>query len=344
MYSKLYFNKDLQDITKNDVDHFFENEREESDTLEFKSFSDRDQRNAKESEFGILRTIDAFLNSNGGILIWGAPMESLDASLSPGKKRKIYKGTDYGIVKIFYEKDSFISKCITRITPAPINLHFKRIEVSDGYLYLIEVNKSPYAPHQFDNTYYMRLDGQTIPAPHHYIEALFKRITFPVLHGVLTIKAITFNANTYMKVRTIPYPHYLIEFLFKISNKSKLQNEHEIYYQLYTNAGHFQSCTLNNETSFFESPLITNASACHTLFFNKALVGGATIVISEEELMGLVDEPFSIVLHFGGKRSPLLMSLYEVNVKATNSADWVMRKEENIYMHDLGDLQEPPSK
>ena len=38
------------------------------------------------------------------------------------------------------------------------------------------MGKSDYAPHQFNGKYYMRIDGHTITTPHHYVEALMRKL------------------------------------------------------------------------------------------------------------------------------------------------------------------------
>jgi len=67
-YSKLLFGKDLlSDITLQDLHEYFQGPKAESDKLEFKSFPPLTGGNdvLRERERGILRSISAFLNSEG---------------------------------------------------------------------------------------------------------------------------------------------------------------------------------------------------------------------------------------------------------------------------------------
>jgi len=70
-YCTPFFGKKLQDVTIDDVKKTFEEERLESDWLEFKSIKGSEFNN-KQFE-NIKETVAAMLNSAGGLLIWGAP-------------------------------------------------------------------------------------------------------------------------------------------------------------------------------------------------------------------------------------------------------------------------------
>ncbi|RYF97097.1 MAG: ATP-binding protein, partial [Chitinophagaceae bacterium] len=68
-YSEIVFGKSLEELSMETLTHFFIIPQGETATLEFKSFS-------KQSTFdknidGIIKGLCAFLNSDGGILIWG---------------------------------------------------------------------------------------------------------------------------------------------------------------------------------------------------------------------------------------------------------------------------------
>jgi hypothetical protein len=51
----------------------------------------------------------------------------------------------------------------------------------DGGVILVDVQKSYYPPHQYDNAYFVRLDAETRKAPHAFVEALFLRREGPNL-------------------------------------------------------------------------------------------------------------------------------------------------------------------
>ena len=87
-YSKLYFGKELNELTYENIEEFFLNEKEESDKIEFKSYHSKEEKNHTEKENGIIRAICALLNSEGGLIIWGAPVGQTVSE----KKEKIFKG------------------------------------------------------------------------------------------------------------------------------------------------------------------------------------------------------------------------------------------------------------
>jgi hypothetical protein len=54
-YSNQYFGKELTDLSYEDILHFFTEEKEESDKIEFKSNGPSDEKNPKERIKGIIR-------------------------------------------------------------------------------------------------------------------------------------------------------------------------------------------------------------------------------------------------------------------------------------------------
>jgi len=209
MYAELIFRKPLNEVTEEDLKEYFKEKQTESDKLEFKSYIDYPDKNSTKSERDkikiskIINTICAFLNSDGGLLIWGAPKE-------PEKK----SAGELTPVDLELKKDSIISKITDTISPTPNSIRFHSIScATGGYIYLFEVEKSEFSPHQNAGTYYMRIDGATHPAPHHFVEALMKKITYPKLSGKITLD------NDYSRhiERVLVTP-----ILLRISNNSKL--------------------------------------------------------------------------------------------------------------------------
>ena len=195
-YAKSFLGKELYEISYADVEYFFKDVKEESDKIEFKSFYSNDEKHFNHKESGIIRAICGMLNSDGGLIIWGAPMGK---SIS-GRKEKIYEGS-LSPLEISIEKDAFISKISNVISPSPKGIKFQRLEKNGKYVYLVEIPQSEYAPHQYNNVYWMRLDGQTRAAPHHYIEALFKKITYPNLQGKLILDSVTTSESSYVQAK-----------------------------------------------------------------------------------------------------------------------------------------------
>jgi hypothetical protein len=111
-YAELHFGKLLVDITLDDLKHFFSTEREESNTLEYKSYFEKGQNNHNLKEAGVLKSICAFLNSSGGLFIWGAPI----GRTPEGRQSKVFTGPLYPVPKLI-EKDTFISRVASTIIP-----------------------------------------------------------------------------------------------------------------------------------------------------------------------------------------------------------------------------------
>jgi hypothetical protein len=321
-YARSFFGKEIYEITYTDVENFFLEEKEESDKIEFKSYYTVFESHFNQKESGVIRAICGMLNSEGGLIIWGAPRgQSVN-----GKKEKIYKG-ELSPLDALIEKDSFISRVTNLITPSPKGIIFQRLEKDNKYIYLIEVVQSQYSPHQYNNTYYMRIDGQTRPAPHHYIEALFQKISYPNLEGKLILDAVSGQLDLlYISLR----------IKIDISNKSMFQNEHDIYVKLISE-------NIIIESSDFNIPVrqakdktgseleINNARS--TLYHLAPLRNYFNVNLLKETKKG------SLVLIFGGKTSPLKMCKYILKNSGNASRDAVLVPElENVYLFELNRL------
>lgn len=328
-YSKLYFGKELGELTYADIENFFIDEKDESNKIEYKSYHNPDEKNHTEKENGVIRAICALLNSEGGLVIWGAPI----GQTVGGKKEKIFKGELSPVEKLI-EKDSFINRVTDLITPSPNGITFKQLEKTGKYLYVIEAQESSYSPHQFRNVYYMRIDGQTKPAPHHYIEALFRKVTFPKLEGYIRIDDIRINGSQF--VLTLTY------FIF---NKSKLQNEHNIYSRLMINRGTFANYENSNSPYRFyrlAGKEMAIPEAKTTLYYNEPICETETILFTPNELTQSNFE-CDIMFHFGGRQSPLMVSKYKLslkNVYVENPNSLIVGMEENLYSYEHSDMIE----
>lgn len=322
-YSNQYFGKELTDLSYEDILHFFIEEREESDKIEFKSNGPSSDKNSKERINGIIRTTCGLLNSEGGIIIWGAPV----GQKVSGRKEKIFKG-ELTPVNDKLEKDSFITKITDLITPSPRGVKFQSIQISDQYIYIIEVEQSPYSPHQFNNTYYMRIDGQTRPAPHHYIEALFRKVTFPNLEGYLAINAYEDHGN-----------YFRLQISAVFLNLSALQNEHEFHYEIRLSGGVFMGHGPYPNLDYVygsDGKDVKSHKNKPTLFFNDPVIVLKNIDFDKNEIK-LANYNSDIILLFGGKKAPLKMSVYKLALNyppPENLNDMIVSTNENIYTYD----------
>ena len=312
-YIEQYFGKKAENLTYQNIIDFFLVEREESDKLELKSFYSPD--NEKEKVNGLLRSICAFLNSSGGLLIWGAPI----GTIIDGRTEKVFTG-NLSPVTTLYEKDAFVGKIADSITPSPNLFAFCRIENNGNYIYLIEVTQSEYSPHQFKNTYYMRIDGQTRPAPHHYIEALFKKITYPKLKASLTTK-ITSNLQN----------RFSFQINARIFNLSKLQQEHKLFYRLQTTQGFFFPYAIPNGTRKSQEISMT---VMDTLYYYQPYIIGETLEMDLAQYQSPYLH-FNISLFFGGERSPLLRNFYHYRLDVGNTMLEEIERTENQYLFEI---------
>lgn len=317
---------EIGEISLKILQSFFQEEKEESDVLEFKSFhtEKNNQNDYKHKEDGVLRTICAFLNSNGGLLIWGAPGGEKRSSVD---SKKVFTGK-LSPVDRDIEKDAFISKLANRIIPSPSGIRFGKIKVEENeFVYVIEVEQSLTKPHQVNNTYFMRLDGQTVTAPHHYIEALFKQIKYPHLEGYISFgKISTYNTSIfYMEISVV------------IFNFSPFQNEENVSFQLTASVGVFNQTNDKNV-----SITRTKEKGGKMVFKNFADVlhygvphrHATTLAINS---IALISKDYEIMfsVNFGGRLSPRKISGYKIRFDASLNEYLILNSEENALMYEV---------
>lgn len=332
-YSQLYFGKELNELTYEDIEHFFVDAKDESNKIEFKSYHNPDEKNHIEKENGVIRAISGLLNSEGGLVIWGAPVGQKVAD----KKEKIFQGALSPSDKLV-EKDSFISRVADLITPSPKGVKFQSLHKAGQYIYIIEVDQSFYAPHQYRNIYNMRIDGQTKPAPHYFVEALFRKISFPKLEGYLKIDSLQHEEQ-----------RYVLRLTTMIFNKSKLQNEYEIYYRVLVTVGkfaHYGEYHGNDRIYTLEGHELRVPNAKSTLYYNEALSNTEVIIFN---LNDLIKSEFKcdVMFYFGGKQSPLMVSRYKLLLKELNPENLntlLTSIEENQYTYEKSDKLEITEK
>ncbi len=218
------FSKTIENLTEEDIVLFFKDPKTENDKLEFKSYKDfsavkeKGSKDKKDAEAfkNILTTICAFLNTDGGVLIWGAP----EGQLLNGKE-KTFSGVPSPVTSGF-EKDQVINKIVSAINPTPNRIFFKAVPIqAGGFVYLFEVLSSDFAPHQVNGTYYMRLDGQTKFAPHQYVDGLIRRVQTPRLR-------MQFNFGEIMRVGEL----VTLPFNVTIWNASRQVNEKNVSFKM----------------------------------------------------------------------------------------------------------------
>jgi hypothetical protein len=299
-YAVAHFGKPLADITLADLTHYFAAEHEETDTIEFKSYYERNLALHNHKESGVLKTICAFLNSSGGLLIWGAPVGQTPA----GRQVKVFTGA-LSPVEVLIEKDTFISRIASRIIPLSNLIQMHRIEVvADSYVYLFDVRQSIYKPHQFDNRYWIRLDGQSGVAPHYLIDALFKQVSYPNLGGYIKFGDCSARqGNLFLNFKVI------------IMNHSKSQNEHDVYFTLTATKGQFIRQS-NSDVIMLDGHQFYRENFASILTYSHGPFQDLILQIPVRETTGTPDaREIRLMLTFGGKSSPMKRSDYTLLIQ-----------------------------
>ena len=298
-YTESYFSKPLHQLLITDVEDFFATSREETNRIEFKSSGRGSEKDALN---GVFKTICALLNSEGGILIWGAP----EGKNLQDRKEKIFEGELTPVEKL-YEKDQLINSISDSLAPMPVGIEFRPIEKGDKFVYIFEVQPSAYRPHQYHDKYYVRLDGQSRPAPHYLIEALVKEIRYPNLEGYLKI-------TNYIVTNT----DHQLTLQFILFNFSGLQNEERVSLQVVANKGRFIEPSKDKMgvkyISYHNGCMISLSD--HVLRFGQPITVSQQFSIDHNKLYdhGKLISPLDIQLIFGGKSSPSKLSSYSINL------------------------------
>jgi hypothetical protein len=163
-FVQYYLRKPVPQVTFEDLQRLISDEVPESQTLEYKSGG------SDLAECG--QIISAFLNTDGGLLIIGAPNTESVPDPS-GRRRRICRG-QFRPISPVPDKDDAHRKLLSRILPLPAGIAISVVTAAaDGAVLLVDVPKSSYPPHQFENSYFVRLDGETRKAPQALVEALF---------------------------------------------------------------------------------------------------------------------------------------------------------------------------
>jgi hypothetical protein len=159
-----YLRKPAPEVTFDDLQRLVSAEVPESQTLEYKS------GRIDLAECG--ETISAFLNTDGGLLVIGAP-QTENVQEPGGRRRRICRG-QFRPINPIPDKDDAHRKLLSRILPLPAGVTIRVVPTAvDSAILLVDVPKSSYPPHQFENSYFVRLDGETRKAPQALVEALF---------------------------------------------------------------------------------------------------------------------------------------------------------------------------
>jgi len=326
--SSLLFGKPISALTLQYVQGFFKGAPSESNMMEFKSFPRSvagGSGKAKEEERKVLKAICAFLNSEGGVLVWGAPEE---ISNNGGESRSFKP--ELAMVSTFYEREDIIGKITNRIVPSPNGILFHRLEDKGNYLYLLEVPPSEYAPHQFEDVYYMRMDGMTKAAPHHYIEALFRKVSFPNLEAYLKIENYQFEDTE---------KHSRLTCTVYFRNMSRYQNDFDLHCQIETEYGKVVNpggSFLHSDSQIARGSVIFFNNIAEVVQYGRYRYHSFEIIYSRDFLrQNDFKAPVSVI--FGANLSPLKICDYVIKlgpVAPLKGRSGIVTMKENQFYHE----------
>lgn len=306
-YSQAIFGNDLNSITYANIEDYFTVNRDETLNLEFKSYPTTGSHADKEKS--IIKAICGLLNSEGGIVIWGAPIETTDPQ---GNTSAVGALTPFSTT---LDRDRLINKISSLITPLPVGIKVQKLDNGGESIFVIEVPKSSQKPHQYRNHYYIRLDGQTKIAPHYLIESMMKSVNYPVIRGHIRLKRIELQeGNTVLRFRHILY------------NTSQMINDIEVHYKFVAGPG---TLLINGQgyVGFYENdtPILS---------YGRPISDDFSLVISRADLARSNNE-VTIAFNFVGQKSPSKTSVYTYSLEnrtlgpVTDESRYLIRKDEN---------------
>jgi hypothetical protein len=243
-------------------------------------------------------------------------------------------------ITVYKEKDQIISKISDSITPLPVGINLEILERKQKFIYILEVKESQYSPHQYKNTYWARLDGQTKPAPHYLIEALFKKIKFPNLEGFINFDN---YGNQKMSQRHYSNLGFVkIDLTVLLFNFSEFQNESGVIVRLITDIGHFKGSfdPIAPKVGYLNGgkEYRTNYNIIH---FGEPKFFTESIVIDLKKFQEK-NNKIEIQLVFGGNSTPLKSSTYTLDLSGTIHSEYLYRhitgKEENMLVSEKQEI------
>ncbi len=230
------FGKSRFDINIEDIIDFFSEPQEESSILEFKS-GDVEIND-------LFKEVAAFLNTEGGLLIVGAPRET--TKIIGKTTTKICQGDI--TYSSFKNKDWLYQKLASNIVPSPVNLRIEEFILEKGNVFLIDIPQSSTPPHQSgaDGKYYIRLERDAKPAPHGIIQALFNKRKLPLLLADITISKLDeYRSDIVLCIRNQSnVPAEKVSFLVDIYNVKFIDSARNFEFvkdslgDKYSNSGH----------------------------------------------------------------------------------------------------------
>ena len=216
-YIEKIFRKNSDSLTIEEIEDFFSSPQEETSVLEFKS--------GEVEIIDLYKEISAFLNTEGGLLLIGAPRERKEKI---GRNETVVCQGNLTFSK-FKNKDWLYQKIASNITPSPTNLKLVEFITENGAIFLIDVPQSMNPPHQSssDGKYYIRLEREAKPAPHGLVQALFEKRRVPKLTALFKFKKKDANTdNVYVLIKNeSSIPADKVSFIIDVYNISGIESD-----------------------------------------------------------------------------------------------------------------------
>lgn len=218
-YIEKIFGKKRDEVYLSDIKEYFSSPQEESSVVEFKS---------GEVEINdVYKEIAAFLNTEGGLLIIGAPRETKQTI-----GRNVIKVCEGELTfSKFKNKDWLYQKIASNIVPTPTDLKIQEFLTESGNVFLIDISQSLSPPHQCssDGKYYLRLERDAKPAPHGIVQALFNKRRYPSLNADVVIKDIKSHVDSVVVTikNESSIPAEKVSYMIEVYNIENIYSEHK---------------------------------------------------------------------------------------------------------------------
>jgi len=160
--ARLRFGKELDKLEISDIETLIENKIDESQNLEYKGLTENLEKDCNY----LAETISGFLNTDGGILIYGVSEKKENNHTYPND-----------IKWCNTPKERLENLLKHRIQPWEEKIKIHRIKSKENEqdgIFVIEIPRSNNPPHMYNGRYYQRLNYQTQPMTHQNVFRAFQ--------------------------------------------------------------------------------------------------------------------------------------------------------------------------
>ena len=160
--TQLRFGKELEQLKVSDIEFLIERRIDESQSLEYKEPTSNLEKDCDD----LAKAISGFLNTEGGIIIYGVSEERENEHRYPEN-----------IMWCGAPKEQFESLLLNRVQPWEERIRIYRIpneENDQKGIFVLEIPKSDNPPHMSNFSYYRRLNFRTEPMSHEDVMRAFQ--------------------------------------------------------------------------------------------------------------------------------------------------------------------------